>query len=127
MDPVLLGKLFDLGTAGLMFVVIFYSFKEFKSVLISLSDTWQKFIQGIDTASVDRHKTLGEDIDSLNTSIEKKVVDLDVKTRERFAQISKENTAMLQVLINLREDFIRAVSMMEERTRNRDKDKENKQ
>ena len=127
MDPVLLGKLFDLGTAGLMFVVIFYSFKEFKSVLITLSDTWQKFIQGIDTASVDRHKTLGEDIDGLSVSIEKKVVDLDVKTRERFAQISKENTAMLQVLINLREDFIRAVSMMEERTRNRDKDKENKQ
>ena len=117
MDPILLGKLFDLGTAGLMFIVIFYSFREFKSVLITLSDTWQKFITGIENASKDRHKDLGEDISHLNVRLEKTATDLDVKTRERFSQLSKENAAMLQVLINLREDFIRAVSMMEERTR----------
>ena len=87
-DAELLGKLLDLGTSGLMIFVLTVAFREFKSVLMKLSDSWQAFL--------------------------KENADL---SKAEMSEIMEEVKQWAGEFVKLREDFNRAVTMMEERTR----------
>lgn len=88
MDPATVSKILDFGTAGLLFLVMWLSFREFKSTLLTLSTSWQTFLQ-----------QMSADYKASNEKILNKI---------------EENTSQLSTL---REDFNRAITMMEERTR----------
>jgi hypothetical protein len=84
----LLGKLLDLGTSGLMIFVLIVAFREFKSVLLKLSDSWQTFLK----ENAEQNKV-------------------------EISEIMEEVKQWAAEFVKLREDFNRAVTMMEERTR----------
>ena len=88
MDPMTISKILEFGTTGLVVVILFISFREFKSTLSGLSNNWQVFITDLKETDTENHKMLLAKLEALEKEF-----------------------------VKLREDFNRAVTMMEERTR----------
>ena len=88
MDPTTITEILKFGTTGLVVFIMFKAFSEFKSTLSGLSNNWQVFITDLKETDTENHKMLLAKLEALEKEF-----------------------------VKLREDFNRAVTMMEERTR----------